>query len=154
MQPRGVGTVRITAAPEPPLEAPQAEVPAAPAAGAAADASAVPRLNADAALANLLALGDKLDDGATLPGAEDASLLPGSLTAIQLLMLFGLCGCAAVGCYGLVALNARRRKRGLAPSPNARRSPARPLPSLRDRQSESVPPQRLFPHQFGAAIRS
>jgi hypothetical protein len=91
-------------------------------------------------------------DGARIPVMVlGASSSPAPLTAIQLLMLFGVCGGAAIGFYGLVAFGMQPRRRRIAPPPQ--RNQPRPPSRQQDRYAERPETQRLFPHQFGAAIR-
>src|SRR5262249_54852465 len=101
------------------------------------------------ALTNLLAAADTID--AATPAAEGDA--PSTSTAMKLLAVFGVCAGVAGGCLGLVALHARRRRRGTVLAP-PRRTASRPLPARDDRLAQRVGQQRLFPHQFGPAIRS
>jgi hypothetical protein len=161
LKPRSVYTISVPAPAATPPEAP-AQISEADAFRAEADASLGRRPDVDNAPANLLLLAekylsnrsdrsDRYDDTALSAVARSASPLP--LTAIELLMLFGACGGAAIGFYGLVALNGQRRTRRAGTTPPLRRSQARPPSSSRDRHPDRVETQRLFPHQFGAAIR-
>ena len=154
LEPRPVSTMRVPPPEE--LPAPHVTAPATPAASAAApaaEASVGQRIEPDTARVNLLAAAESVDAAATSPAADDASDSSSSM-AIKVLALFGVCAGAAVGFYGLLMLNTRRRharRMGLAPP---RRNPAgRPLPQRDDRLAERVAQQRLFPHQFGSAIR-
>jgi len=154
LEPRPVSTMRVPPPEE--LPAPHVTAPATPAASAAApaaEASVGQRIEPDTARVNLLAAAESVDAAATSPAADDASDSSSSM-AIKVLALIGVCAGAAVGFYGLLMLNTRRRharRMGLAPP---RRNPAgRPLPQRDDRLAERVAQQRLFPHQFGSAIR-
>jgi hypothetical protein len=164
LKPRSVYTISVPA----PAEAPGTQISALDAARteaarteAALDSNLGRSLDADNAPANLLVLADKYltgkydkyNDAAITPMAQNAPA-PVPLTAIELLMLFGACGCAAIGFYGLVALNGQRRARQAGRSPSLRRAQARPPSPNRERYADRVETQRLFPHQFGAAIRS
>jgi hypothetical protein len=144
LQPRTVPTVRISGAtPEAP------ESVEAPVTTATVDTGAARRLDPNTALTNLLAAADTIEDAA--PAAQSDP--PSTSTAMKLLAVFGVCASVAGGCLGLVALNARRRKRGAVLLPS-RRTSSRPLPARDDHLAQRVAQQRLFPHQFGAAIRS
>jgi hypothetical protein len=121
---------------------------------AASDSNLGRRLDTDEAPASRSLVADKYESVRIPVMVLGAPSSPGPLTAIQLLMLFGACGGAAIGFYGLVALGTQRRRRRVGPSPPPpRRSQARPASSHRDRYAERPETQRLFPHQFGAAIR-
>jgi hypothetical protein len=148
LRPRSVYTISVPAPVATPAERSQAE--------AASDSNPGRRLDTDEAPGSRPLLADKADkyDSARIPVMVlGTPASPGPLTAIQLLMLFGACGGAAIGFYGLVALGTQRRRRRVGPSPPPRRSQARPPSSHRDRYAERPETQRLFPHQFGAAIR-
>lgn len=146
LQPRAVPTVRILG----PGAIPQApEASGAAATTATVDTGAARRVELNTALTNLLAATDTIDDAA--PAAESEDAPPSTYTAMKLLAMFGVCAGAAGGCLGLVA---RRRWRATVLAPPRRNTPARPLPVRDDRLAQRVAQQRLFPHQFGAAIRS
>jgi hypothetical protein len=169
LKPRSVYTISVPGPAATPPEAPtQIAEPDAFRAEAGADANTSRRPDVDNAPTNLLLLAekylsnrsdrpdrsdrsDRYDDTALSAVARTASPLP--LTAVELLMLFGACGGAAIGFYALVALNGQRRTRRAGTTPPLRRSQARPPSSSRDRYPDRVETQRLFPHQFGAAIR-
>jgi hypothetical protein len=143
LQPRAVPTVRILG----PGATPQApEASGAPATTASVDTGAARRVDLSTALTNLLAATDTIDD----PAAESDDA-PNTYTAMKLLAMFGVCAGAAGGCLGLLA---RRRWRATVLASPRRNAPARPLPVRDDRLAQRVAQQRLFPHQFGAAIRS
>jgi hypothetical protein len=146
LTPRTVSTIRVPA----PAATPSQSLPP-DASRLEASADLGPRLDEQDIAGNPSVLADKDD---TRVPALTRTAPPSPLTAIELLMLFGACGGAAIGCYGLVALSAQRRTRRVGPSPPPRRSHARSPSASRDRNSDRVERQRLFPHQFGAAIRS
>jgi hypothetical protein len=151
LEPRPVSTMRVQAPPEE-LPAPHATTPAAAADAPAAEVSVGQRVEPDTARVDLPTTAETVEAAAT-SAADDASAA-GPSVAIKVLALFGACTAAALGCCGLLMLNTRRRnarRMGLAPS---RRNPAgRPPPPRDDRFTERVAQQRLFPHQFGTAIR-
>jgi hypothetical protein len=146
-----VSTVRVPAPPEE-LAAPTATAPAVAAEVRPAETSIGQRVDPDTARVNLLAAAERIEEATASPAADDASGASPSM-AIKVLALFGVCAGAAVGCYGLLALSARRRARRQTLARPRRPTPARPLPQRDDRFAERVAPQRLFPHQFGGAIR-
>jgi hypothetical protein len=102
------------------------------------------------------------DRMAPLPGDDDiavASIWPvlsnswAPSTAVNLTMLFGSCACGAIGIYGLVALNSRRRNsRVELPRPPLRGGSRSPRPNP-NRSPDGVARQKLFPHQTGVFVR-
>lgn len=146
-----VSTVRVPPPPEE-LAAPTATAPAVAAEAGAAQASIGQHVDPDTARVNLLAAAERIEEAAASPAVDGASGSSPSM-AIKVLALFGVCAGAAVGCYGLLTLNARRRARRQTLARPRRPVPARPLPQRDDRFAERVAQQRLFPHQFGGAIR-
>jgi hypothetical protein len=140
LRPNSMNTTRIPA--------PVTTAPAAP----QAEASDT-RLGrqADNAPANMLALADTYDDTRMLPMWPGSPRSPAPFTTTELVILFGACGCVAISIYGLVAFNSRRRGTGVGLSRRPGRGSTRASPRT-DQYSDPVAPQRLFPHQFGAAI--
>ncbi len=147
--------MKIAPAPEAP-PAPsrtEAAAPVAPELASATPAVIAPpaaaseRVAADSGAA--AAASERPEDPAAAAQRDEAVHAP----ALEVMLLFGTCGTVAAGCLALVAFGARRRRKraqGLAPP---RRNPARLLSPPRDRTADRASMQRLFPHQFGAAIR-
>jgi hypothetical protein len=98
-------------------------------------------------------LADKHDDPRISPIRLRAPASPAELTTTDLMALLGTCGAAAICIYGLVAFNSRQRRSHVGLLRSSRRSRARlPAPNS-NHHSDRVTRQRVFPHQFGAAIQ-
>jgi len=77
---------------------------------------------------------------------------PAELTTTELMALLSSCCVAAICIYGFVAVNSGRRRSRLEPLRSSWRGPRLPS-SNTDSRSDRLARQRLFPHQFGAAIQ-
>jgi hypothetical protein len=152
LAPRPAPTVRI----QTPLEV-SAAPHAAPAPAVSAETPAAPtsigqHVDPVAARIDVPVATEGTEQAVTSPAADDTARSQPSM-AIKVLALFAVCAGAAVGCYRLLTPEMRHQagSSGLA---SPRRNPAgRPLPKRDDRPGDRVAQQRLFPHQFGAAIR-
>jgi hypothetical protein len=136
LTPRVVRTVRVAAAVEdPPVEA-------------ETQAAAGTKLG----LASIATLADSYDETRLSPMWPDSMRSPPSFATTDLVMLFGACGGIATGIYALIAFTRQRRRPpfgDLQPSHGTI-----PASSRTNQYSGRDARQRLFPHQFGAAIRS
>jgi hypothetical protein len=149
LEPRSVPTVKFSAAGParlPPPDAPQAD---ASAAVQLAGASQVTVGNAGAPPAvTVIDVPPPVEARGIAPLLEMAAPLR-AITTTERLMLFGGCGLGALGGYAALAAYRRRRERAAAGGEDSQSLSV----ASGERHADRVARQRLFPHQFGTAIR-
>jgi len=149
---RPVPTVGIQAPLEVSATPHAAAVPAVSAETAAAPTSIGQHVDPVAARIDAPVAAEGSDQAVTSPAADDTAGSQPSM-AIKVLALFAVCAGAAVGCYRLLTPELRHQAGRSGPAAPRRNPAGRQLPKRDDRLGDRAAQQRLFPHQFGTAIR-